>query len=156
MFVEAPDPLLALYRMALDERGVAFVRVFREIAGAAPGAVLFHCTAGKDRTGMIAAFLLRLAGVADDVIVEDYAQTSRYIGAMVEALQREAAEQGRERKTFAPFQRSDPPTMRGFLRALDDEHGGAEAYLERHGLSPAEIAALRGRMRADSPRSRAR
>ena len=57
---------------ALPERTVA---VLFAVATAPPGAVLFHCAGGRDRTGLIAAILLRIAGVEDDAIVADYLET---------------------------------------------------------------------------------
>ena len=43
-----------------------------EIAG-----LLFHCTAGKDRTGVVAMLMLKLAGVSDDDVIRDYHATER-------------------------------------------------------------------------------
>ncbi|MEC9346653.1 MAG: tyrosine-protein phosphatase [Pseudomonadota bacterium] len=144
IFVSSPDPLLTLYRMALAERGPNFVAVFRTIVGATDGAVLFHCSGGKDRAGMVAAMLLRLAGVSDDDIVDDYAITARYFAPMIEALHAEALRQGRTPNPS--FMLSEPQTMRDFLQTLDQDHGGAEAYLLCHGLTGDEIAALRRRL----------
>src|SRR5687768_932299 len=61
-----------LYRCRIegDARRVAAAAV--AVADAPPGAALVHCQAGQDRTGMLVALLLRVAGVADDVIVVDH------------------------------------------------------------------------------------
>lgn len=57
-----------------------------EIIGSAPGGVLFHCAAGKDRTGIMAAVILLLLGADRDVIVEDYALTEQNLVAIFERL----------------------------------------------------------------------
>jgi len=57
---------------ALPERTVA---VLAALATAPDGAVLFHCAGGRDRTGLVAAILLRIAGVPDDAIVADYLES---------------------------------------------------------------------------------
>jgi protein-tyrosine phosphatase len=64
---------------ALPERTVA---VLSAIASAPPGGVLFHCAGGRDRTGLIAAILLTIAGVEDDAIVADYLETIANADAM--------------------------------------------------------------------------
>src|SRR5919199_662746 len=73
--VPAPDvPSLAdEYKHMLDSFSERVVAALAEIAHAPPGGVLIHCTAGKDRTGLIAALLLDLTGVARETIAADYA-----------------------------------------------------------------------------------
>ena len=65
--------MLELFRLVLDHYWRGIAGVMNAIAAAPEGAVLFHCHAGKDRTGMIAALLLALAGVPNATIAEDYA-----------------------------------------------------------------------------------
>jgi len=140
-----PDLLLALYRLALARRGAAFVEVLSLIARAGPGAVLFHCAAGKDRTGMIAAFLLLLAGAEPETASADYAATADRLPDLLAALRRDAEAHGQALNPA--LLAADAETMRALLRHLEDGHGGAEAYLRRHGMSGADLAALRARFR---------
>ncbi|MFV0473352.1 MAG: tyrosine-protein phosphatase [Pikeienuella sp.] len=141
----AEDLLLALYREALDNRGAAVVAVMR-IMAEAPGAVLFHCTAGKDRTGVIAALILLLAGAGREEVIADYALTGDYSGQMFDALHAELLAAGGEFDRGSRLLLSEAATMGGFLDHLDAAHGGAEAYLRRHGLGDQEIDALRARL----------
>jgi hypothetical protein len=67
-------PLLTSYRHMLTKRRALLVEALEAVA-TAPGAVVFHCTAGKDRTGVVAAVLLSVVGVADDAIVDDYGRS---------------------------------------------------------------------------------
>ncbi|RMC30191.1 tyrosine-protein phosphatase [Paracoccus alkanivorans] len=145
---DAENVLLALYCAALDKRGEQFAQVLRLMAEA-PGGVLFHCTAGKDRTGMIAAFLLLLAGASRTDIVADYVLTGDYAPAMFAALRAEQ-EAKDPLKGFidlsSPLLLSEAGTMEAFLEYLDQLYGGAEAYLLAQGLRAEEIVRLRARL----------
>ncbi|WP_339948371.1 tyrosine-protein phosphatase [uncultured Albimonas sp.] len=142
----APDLLLALYRLALDRRGAAFVETLSLISRSPEGAVLFHCAAGKDRTGLIAAFLLLLAGAEPETVVADYAATGARLPGLLAALRADAEAHGQDLNPA--LLASDPRTMRALLRHLEDRHGGAETYLRRHGMAEEDLAALRTRLRA--------
>src|SRR5205085_732221 len=75
----AHDVMRQVYRGFVEIEGAraAFGELLREIADA-DGAVLFHCTAGKDRTGWASALLLHVAGVDDATILEDYLLTNTF------------------------------------------------------------------------------
>jgi protein-tyrosine phosphatase len=146
----AEDVLLALYCQALEDCGAAFVLVLRVIA-AAPGPALFHCTAGKDRTGMIAALLLQVAGTPRERIIEDYALTSLQAPAMFAALRSELEAAGRAFDPNSPLLPSKASTMAAFLDHLDHAHGGAEAFLSSNGLLREDIAALQARLIQTAP-----
>lgn len=99
-------------------------------------AVLFFCTAGKDRTGVVAAILLLLAGVDRSNILADYQVSYTYIRSMIrELLQKEPA-----RPSFTG--RSDMEYMDVFLDRFESSFGTAEAYLQKIGLTPWEIDRL--------------
>ncbi|MBB6486327.1 tyrosine-protein phosphatase [Rhizobium lusitanum] len=89
------DTLLDLYIQALRERRQAIAKVISLIAEGDEDTVLFHCTAGKDRTGIIAALLLATAGVDTAEILEDYALTGRMIAPMVDEILANAVGAGR-------------------------------------------------------------
>ena len=143
--VEGQEPLLHLYLLALEQRGPAFVEIMRLIAGT-DGAVLFHCAAGKDRTGMVAALLLLLAGAERETVVADYAATAPRLATLLPALREDAAARGEDLDEVSPYLGAEAGTMHAFLDHLDARHGGAEDYLRRHGLSEAELDALRRRL----------
>ncbi|GAA3239350.1 tyrosine-protein phosphatase [Dactylosporangium siamense] len=109
-------------RIAGDARRV--VAAVAAVADAPPGAVLVHCQAGQDRTGMLVALLLRVAGVPDDAIVDDYAYSPTHPGLECE-----------------------PESILSMLELVDERWGGAEGYLLEHGLTPAQLTALRTRLR---------
>lgn len=106
----------------------------------APGGVLFHCMAGKDRTGCIAALLLTLAGVGREDILADYQITEIYIREMVRKI-REV------RPESAPFMgQSRVEYLEDCLNRLEEAHGSVEGYLTWLGLTGEELAALRRKL----------
>jgi protein-tyrosine phosphatase len=116
-------------------------QVLQVIATAAPGPLLFHCIAGKDRTGLVAALLLTLADVKPEAIARDYAQSGENLR---EGYLKRYAEADPARILEAircPEQGAY--NMLEFLSAA----GGVRAYLERLGLGSQDIAALRARLR---------
>ncbi|QNG18607.1 tyrosine-protein phosphatase [Rhodococcus triatomae] len=117
-----------------------------------PGAVAFHCAAGQDRTGVLAASLLLALGADDDAIVADYiatgantdgiaARTHQVVGPLLETLGVELDEGARAalRNGFSP----EP--MRGLLGYLTATYGGRLEPLRRAGLGDGLVERLRER-----------
>ncbi|KQV75691.1 hypothetical protein ASC61_12140 [Aeromicrobium sp. Root344] len=69
-----PESLASLYLLMLDHASMYLVELVREV-GAARGATLIHCAAGKDRTGVSVAMLLRLVGVERQHVIADFLET---------------------------------------------------------------------------------
>lgn len=93
--------------------------------------ILFHCTAGKDRTGVFAALLLKLCGVADETIVADYALTKEGLGVWGEYLIKRILEKGEvsTREQAEALMGSHPGCMRTFLKeVVEAKFGGARKY----------------------------
>ena len=133
------------YCESLDRCGTQFAEVFRAIIDAHNGIVLFHCTAGKDRTGVVAAMLLALSDVSDGDIAADYALTAS-AHRLIDQLRTRALAAGGSPEHVERMLASDAATMQTFLAHLDTAHGGIEAYLLAIGLTAIEIAALRDRL----------
>ena len=142
---QQPFDMALRYCDSLDRCQDQFAAVFRAIATAEPGIVLFHCTAGKDRTGVVAALLLALAEVSNADIIADYALTASAEG-LIEQLRARALSAGTAPDHVERMLASDGATMAAFLAHLNAAHGGIRAYLEEIGLTPAEVAALRDRL----------
>ncbi len=140
------DLLLDLYMEALNAQSGAVRSVLATIAAAPEGAVLFHCTAGKDRTGIIAALLLGAADVERDEIVADYALTGAHIAPLVERLLARTRANGGDPVTHARFLRCEAPTMEAMLDHIERRHGSITGYLTEIGLEVAHIEALRDRL----------
>lgn len=146
------DPLLAFYISALDERHEALSAIMGLIAGAGEGTVMFHCTAGKDRTGIVAALLLGLAEVSADDIVADYTLTEGLIAGMVARFLEMAREEGRDVVAYARLLGAPAETMRATLGHLESRYGSVPRYLAHIGVAPGDIAALTDRIHAGEDR----
>ena len=145
---EVPDDpwsITGFYLSLLDHAGPGFAASARLLADA-EGAALFHCTAGKDRTGMVALLLLDLAGVARDAVVADFALTDARIEPIRARLLEDAERRGIARGDFARLLGASPDLIVPALEHLDRRYGGAEAYLRRHGASDATLARLRDKL----------
>ena len=112
----------------------------------APGVVVFHCHAGKDRTGLVAAILLRLAGVPADVIAEDYALSAVRLEPRHRRWLADAQDEA-ERARIERISATPRDAMRAVLDALDQRYGGVDRYLLDGGLAPAALEAARSRLR---------
>ena len=106
------DRTLEMYERFPDR----IAQVLRDIA-AAPANVLFHCTAGKDRTGMVAALLLSLAGVPRSDIVHDYAISARYLEPMMR-ISPQMATMARQNPKIIALRGSPAESIEAFLDAL--------------------------------------
>lgn len=145
--MDASDVLLEMYKLALSDRGEALRTILTAIAEAGDeGAVLFHCTAGKDRTGIVAALLLSLAGVDSDTIKADYAMTAAMIAPLNDELTAGAVARGADPASFQKLLAAEPATMAAFIAHIDDVHGGVEAYLASIGIGAEVQARLRARL----------
>jgi protein-tyrosine phosphatase len=142
--------MLKLYRQVFDHYGRGIAGVMTAIAVAPAGAVLFHCHAGKDRTGLVAALLLALAGVPEPTIAEDYALSEGCLQPIYdERLSQEPDPQKRAR--LAQMLSAAPQTMLALLEHLNTRHGGAERYLLAAGVTPTDLERLRHRVRKSLP-----
>lgn len=135
-----PESLVTLYFTLADEAGAQIAHVMR-ILLSAPERAVFHCTAGKDRTGVIAALLLLLAEVEDEVIVADYAATYGLMKDVFDGQVVQAALAGIEIPGY--LLRSEPSNMEEFLAHIRRTYGGAAGYLAHIGLTEEEISLLK-------------
>jgi protein-tyrosine phosphatase len=124
------------YQLMLDRRQAALGAIFEAIS-VAEGPVLFHCFAGKDRTGLVAAMLLSLAGVDPDVIGADYAATDVQLATRYEEWLSKATPERLE--SMRDELRCPPEWMLAALDHLEQVWGGVASYLEAAGVTPAAI-----------------
>jgi protein-tyrosine phosphatase len=140
------DVLFVLYCMALEERQDAILKVLTTIAHAREGAVLFHCTGGKDRTGIIAALILAVADVETASIVADFALTKIAIAPMVEKILAEATAHGKDVTSWIPFLGCEAQTMQSMLEYIHEKYVSVTDYLRRIGMDAQTIERLRLRL----------
>jgi protein-tyrosine phosphatase len=123
-----------------------FAKAIAEVARAPEGTVLVHCAGGVDRTGLVSALLLRLAGVAPDDIAQDYAASEANWAPRTDVWIAEAEDEG-EREFRRFLSRMPAEAMLGVLEALERDQGGAAGYLRRAGVAQEDLDAARARLR---------
>jgi protein-tyrosine phosphatase len=119
----------------------------RALARAPEGGIVIHCVGGKDRTGLLAAFLLNIAGVDSNTIAADYALSEERLRPRHEAWF-EAAESAEELERLQRIAQTPAASMEGVFAELERRYGGVEAYLRDAGVSDEELELARARLRA--------
>lgn len=142
-----PDDIMCGHYLGyLEERPQEVTGALRTIA-TAEGAAIVHCAAGKDRTGVIVALALTVAGTEPDAIVADYMATGDRIDAIIERLRRSPTYandvNGKPIKAHLPRE----GTMKSFLEQLHVRYGGLGQWLAGHGFGDGEVDALRAKLR---------
>jgi protein-tyrosine phosphatase len=134
------------YVNAMATRGPQLAAAITAIGAAEEGAVVIHCQAGKDRTGLVVALVLRLAGVPAEEVAADFALTGSHGMAALDRWVEEATDpEENARRT-----RLSGAPSGAILRAMEELeqiYGGAEAYLLANGADPAALARLCDRLR---------
>jgi protein-tyrosine phosphatase len=136
----------SVYLHFLERARHRFVAAVAAVAAACEGAVVVHCHGGKDRTGIVAALLLRLAGVPIDEIATDYALSGERLRPRHETWFA-SAETDEERARIERIAATPSEAMHAVLETLDQQYGGVERYLLDGGLPPETLEAARSRLR---------
>jgi protein-tyrosine phosphatase len=147
---EATDEVSAIelfYTSTLQGRRPQVAAALEAVAQAREGAVVVHCFVGKDRTGIVSALLLRLAGVSAETVAADYALSGPVVGPLVDdwiaAAEDEQERAFRRRVTAAPAE-----ALLRVLRWIETEWGGEERYVREAGVSAGDVTRLRARLLA--------
>ena len=111
-----------------------------------PAPAVYHCAAGKDRTGVISAILLGLLGVPDGIIVADYAATQENLDAIIDRLM--ATEGYQEMLEALPPDtlHAEPDTMVALLEKVRLNYGSMREYVRAIGVSDENVASLESRL----------
>ena len=123
--------------MILEDAAPVFGTAVTQAADPANHPMVFHCTAGKDRTGLMAMLLLGALGVADDEIARDYELTTHYRSRKrLTVLRPQLEAAGVDVDAVLPFLTAQAPVMAATIAALEARHGSIESYL----TGPAGVA----------------
>ena len=136
------------YLWMLDRFSGFLAQVMAAIANAPEGGVMVHCAAGKDRTGLISALLLGLAGVPADTIAADYAMTTELLWPRDQAWLENGPGERAEREAMLARFAPTTEVMVEVLERLTERFGGVEAYLLKTGLGRDDLDRLRDRILA--------
>jgi protein-tyrosine phosphatase len=147
------SPLVRAYMSYLLRRPDSVIGAIRTIART-DRAVLVHCAAGKDRTGVVVALALDAAGVDRTVIVTDYLATGERIEAIFERLVSSptyrAELEGHDPQSHAPV----PGAIERVLELVEQRWGGSAAWLAANGLADVDLDRLRARLSTQNGRGR--
>jgi protein-tyrosine phosphatase len=143
-FLADDTGLDAFYDHIVTERGHAVVAALRAVAHSGPTPVIVHCTSGKDRTGLIIALALAIAGVRRAAVVADYAATERHLPtAALDEIVARWRTPGRPTTNLDALVRTSPPaTMERVLDRIAVSHGSVAGYARAHGLTDEDQALL--------------
>jgi protein-tyrosine phosphatase len=151
MLADPADPehgqptIVAACTWMLDRRPTLFAAAVKAIADEPEGAVVVHCHGGKDRTGMVVALALSIAGVPREEIIADYFLTqSRLAGWLQEQLDEEPDVS--KHPEMIEFRDTRAESLVAILDHVDKVYGGPEAYLRHGGLTTEDLDRLRQRL----------
>ena len=145
----APDLVTAtrdVYLIFLERFRENVAAAVKAVADAPEGAVVVHCAGGKDRTGLVTAFLLEIAGVSDEDIAEDYAISEERLKPRHDRWLDEA-ENEEERQRLRRLLVTPHDSMLGVLKELERRYGSVQGYLKAGGLTDDDFERIRRRLR---------
>jgi protein-tyrosine phosphatase len=145
----APDVAAStrdVYLIFLERFAQNVAAAVKAVAHAPKGGVVVHCVGGKDRTGLLTAFLLHLAGVSGEDIAADYALSEERLRPRHEGWFA-AAESDEELERLQRIAQTPAASMLGVFEALDERCGGVAGYLRSAGVSDEELTLARARLR---------
>ena len=133
------ERLSSTYQWLIHNSGPRVADAINAIAGADGRGVVFHCSAGKDRTGLLAALILEVLRVDADTIMADYLLTNEAVEGILRRIKAMQPHASPTTQSLA----AQPLAFQGFQDTLHQEYGGAESYLRRHGVSGETLERLR-------------
>lgn len=139
--VEKITTLVDLYCRLIDNRQQEIYQIMQHFINTEDKTVLFHCKAGKDRTGIIAALLLDLVGVPKETIIQDYAMTAE-ARELINEL-RKARPSYANANEYEALLQCRPEFMEEFLHYLYKNYGNSEQYLQTIGLEKDELEEIK-------------
>lgn len=142
-FDRRPGLLGTQYLEIVRDAGSQIVAALEVLASPDAVPAVFHCTAGKDRTGVLSAVLLSLLGVDEPTVVADYALSG---AAMARLRAKIIAKYPESRETIENIDEvfsADPAQMEQLLDHIAEQYGSVSAYVEGLGASPGLVAGLR-------------
>ena len=139
-----PESLSELYIQLLKGSKKEYAEIFRIMCRYEKECIIFNCTAGKDRTGVLAMLLLGLAGVGYDVIAMDYSVTERYMEPVFKYQKEQMRKYGIEVPDF--LLESKAGEIKTAMDYLQENYGTVENYLQNIGLTEEEILILKNKL----------
>jgi len=156
-FTGNPDSKKALERFqSSSNMGEVYLRLFRRTAIglrvsealqiiADPGnrPLVFHCTGGKDRTGILAAIILSILGVSDTDIIKDYALTGNHMEGLISRIYKDPRRAALFERLPGFAAEASPESMALFLSGVRQKYGSIRSLMEAQGIQDALIHRLK-------------
>ncbi|WP_376741068.1 tyrosine-protein phosphatase [Listeria booriae] len=140
------EPLMGESYRVFAQSKDGFREIFNDIIEKEEVPFLFHCTAGKDRTGVLGALLLKLLDVPENTILADYELTNQYADNILGEMQGlvnafSNSEKKIDLENFRPMAEARPAYLEIAFDEMQKEYGSVDAYLEKGiGITPSEKA----------------
>lgn len=145
---EIPKTMEGMYVLICEQEQPEIAKALHDLISFDDGCALFHCTAGKDRTGIISMLLLEIAGVPEDVIVADYAESAQDKSVQVKTEETIMEKFGGRFIPEGAFE-SKPSFMEYLINHLNITYGSVIEYLHQIGVDDDEMAALKQKFVTD-------
>ena len=137
--------MIDMYGRIFEDHAVVFGELLTHLADPDRLPAVFHCTAGKDRTGIAAALLLSVLGVDRETVLHDYELSNEFRSERrIEVLRPRLEEEGIDVERVRPYLSAPRPALEAALAAVDLEYGGVQGFLvERAKVSEGILDGLR-------------
>ena len=149
-----PADLSPHYVNYVRNAGGGIASALRVLADPDAGTTLVHCAAGKDRTGVVVALALSLAGVQRDAVVEDYLRSAERADRILARLKATTTYGPSLARTTVAETTPQRASIEGFLDHVDRAYGGPHGLAAAIGVSEEEVARLGVRLVGTSPHAR--
>ncbi len=142
-FDRRPDLLEGQYLDMLDNARTEIRQALEVLSDPHALPAVFHCTAGKDRTGLLSAIVLSLLGIPEETVVADYALSQEAMGGLKEKIVRKYPDSADLLNSIEGVFSADPAKMRTLLSYVHEHYGSVERYVASIGAGPSVVAGLR-------------
>lgn len=135
----APDQVMRQLYLGCLAPEAALITAIERLSDMAEHPVIFHCAAGKDRTGVLAAVVLRMLNVADEHIVADYMRSAAAMDRMIERFRTWPRYRAHMEQAPPQAYAVDAAPLMEVLNSLDRDHGGVHQWAESRGMNPGRV-----------------
>lgn len=145
--IDGDNFLTSFYESSVPYLSERYKPLFKELLELPDNcALLFHCTGGRDRTGMASALILYILNVPMETIIEDYVASNHYLKPMNKEMYKKVAEYGIDPEELAKKLELRPEYMHGFFNSIIKEYGSVETFFAQElGVGEAERESLRNK-----------
>lgn len=138
------DSLMGITYQNLAPFKARYKPVFDQLLAQEEGSLMFHCTAGKDRTGIGSALILSALGVSKEYIIADYQATDVYWASSRERMKEMMIKQGIPEDRLKSMLAANPAYLQKTFEVIEKQYGSMASYLEKEmELTPDKLATLR-------------